>query len=54
MEKTKEKVEMEVTDPHAPRQLTLAQNVILTVKVLAVLGVIFAVLWGINTWTTAS
>jgi hypothetical protein len=37
---------------HAPRHLTLAENAVLTVKVLAVAGVILAVLWGIDAWTT--
>jgi hypothetical protein len=42
-----------VADDHAPRKLTFAENAILTIKVLAVLGLIGAALWGINLWTSA-
>jgi hypothetical protein len=38
---------------HAPRHLTLRQNVILTIKVLGSAGVVVAALWGINLWTSA-
>jgi hypothetical protein len=37
----------------APRKMTLAENVILTVKVLAGFAVLGAVLWGMNLWTSA-
>ena len=38
---------------HAPRKLTFAENVILTMKVLAIAGLLIATLWGMNLWTTA-
>jgi hypothetical protein len=41
----------ESTD-HAPRKLTFAQNVILTVKVLGGAALILAALWGANQWTS--
>jgi len=40
-------------DTHAPRHLTAAENVILTIKVLAIAGVLIAALWGLNLWTSA-
>jgi hypothetical protein len=42
-----------VADDHTPRNLTFAENVILTIKVLVVLGLIGAALWGISLWTFA-
>ena len=41
----------DAVDTHAPRRLTFAENVILTVKVLAGFGLLGAALWGINLWT---
>jgi hypothetical protein len=41
------------SDPYTPRKLTLAENAILTVKVLGMLGVIGAAIWGFNFWTSA-
>jgi hypothetical protein len=41
------------SDPYTPRKLTLAENVILTVKVLGGLGIIGAAIWGFNLWTSA-
>jgi len=38
-------------DLHAPRNLSLVENVILTAKVLTILGLIGATLWGLNVWT---
>lgn len=43
-----------VADPHAPRKMTFAENLILTIKVLAVLGLIGAAIWGIRLWKAAS
>ena len=40
-------------DAHAPRPLTLAQNIVLTLKVLGGLGLLGAVLWVANLWTAA-
>jgi hypothetical protein len=40
-------------DAHAPRPLTLAQNIVLTLKVLGGLGLLGAVLWAANLWTAA-
>jgi len=36
---------------HASRKLTFAENVILTLKVLAGFGLLGALLWGIDLWT---
>jgi hypothetical protein len=41
------------SDPYTPRKLTLAENAILTVKVLGMLGVIGAAIWGFNFWISA-
>ena len=42
------------TEPsHAPRKLTVAENVILTIKILAGAALLMAVLWGANHWTSA-
>ena len=38
---------------HAPRPLTLSENIVLTVKVLAGLGLLGVVLWAANHWTAA-
>jgi hypothetical protein len=40
-------------DAHAPRQLTLAENIVLTLKVLGGLSLLGAVLWAANLWTAA-
>jgi len=40
-------------DGHAPRHLNLAENIALTLKVLAGMGLIGAVLWAANLWTAA-
>jgi len=40
-------------DTHAPRPLSFAQNIVLTLKVLGVLGLIGAGLWAANFWTAA-
>ena len=40
------------TDAHAPRKLTFAENVVLTIKVLGGFGVLGAALWGISLWTS--
>jgi len=42
----------DLADDHAPRKMTFRENVILTIKVLAVLGLLGTVLWGINFWTS--
>jgi hypothetical protein len=38
---------------HAPRPLTFAQNVVLTFKLLAGMGLLGAVLWAASLWTAA-
>jgi len=38
---------------HSPRTLTCAENVLLTAKLLAIAGILGAVLWGLNHWTLA-
>ena len=38
---------------HAPRPLTLTENLVLTLKVLAGLGLLGAALWAANLWTAA-
>jgi hypothetical protein len=40
-------------DEHAPRKPTLAENVIVTIKVLVGFGLFGAALWGIDLWITA-
>ena len=50
--KTTNDREQDVVHDHAPRKLTFAENVILTLKVLAILGLIGAALWGANHWTS--
>jgi hypothetical protein len=42
-----------VVGDHAPRALTFAENVVLTIKVVAVLASIGVALWGIDLWTAA-
>jgi hypothetical protein len=41
-------------DAHAPRPLTLAENIALTLKVLGVVGLLGAALWAANLWTAAN
>ena len=40
-------------ETHVPRRLTLAENIVLTAKVLAVMGLVGAALWAANLWTAA-
>jgi hypothetical protein len=42
-----------IDDAHASRPLTLAENIILTIKVLGGVGLLGALLWAANLWTTA-
>jgi hypothetical protein len=39
-------------DAYTPRKVTFAENVILTIKVFSVLGMVGAALWGMNLWTS--
>jgi hypothetical protein len=39
-------------DPHAPRKLTFSENVLLTIKVLAIAGLLTAALWRISLWNS--
>ncbi len=41
-------------DKHKPRKLTFAQNVILTIKILAVAGFVLTALWGLSLWTSTN
>ena len=41
-------------DAHAPRPLTLTENIALTLKVLGVIGLLGAALWAANLWTAAN
>ena len=41
------------TNANAPQKMTLAENVILTLKLLAGLGLIGLALWGIILWKAA-
>ena len=41
-------MENETRMPGEPRKLTTAQNAVMTVKLMAVIGVIIAALWGLN------
>ena len=43
---------LEDAGDHTPRKLTFAENLILTIKVLAIAGLIMAALWGANHWTS--
>ena len=43
-----------VSEDHRPRKMTLAENVILTIKILAIAGLIMASLWGISYGTSAN
>ena len=48
--------EVEVDDAtvvNGPRKMTFAENVILTIKVLAGFGLLGAALWGISFWKAA-
>ncbi len=38
-------------DVHAPRKMSVGENVVLTIKVLVGFGLLGAALWGINLWT---
>jgi hypothetical protein len=40
-------------DRHAPRHLTFAENLKLTIKVLAMAALLIATLWGLSLWTAA-
>ncbi len=40
-------------DAHKPRPLTLAENVVLTLKVLGGLAVLGGAIWAANLWTAA-
>jgi len=40
-------------DEHTPRPLTFGENIVLTLKVLAGLGLLGAGLWAANLWTAA-
>ena len=54
--KTRRDVSEDATadNTHASRPLTLVENVVLTAKVLAVMGLIGAALWAANLWTAAN
>lgn len=43
----------DVDNSFAPRRLTFSENLILTIKVLAAGGLLFASLWGLKLWTSA-
>jgi len=40
-------------DTHASRPLTIAENIVLTLKVLAGMGLLGAALWVASLWTAA-
>ncbi len=40
-------------DAHAPRPLTLGENIVLTLKVLGGIGLLGAALWAASYWTAA-
>ena len=42
-----------VAEDHGPRKMTRTENVILTIKILAIAGLIMASLWGISYWKSA-
>ena len=39
------------TDQYVPGRLTLAENIVLTIKVLGGMGLLGAALWAVNVWT---
>jgi hypothetical protein len=42
----------DVSDVQASRKMTFAENVIATVKVLAVFGLLGVALWAVDLWTS--
>lgn len=40
-------------EAYSSRKMTFAENVILTIKLLAGFGLLGAVLWGVSLWTLA-
>jgi hypothetical protein len=40
-------------DAHAPRPLTLVENIVVTLKVLAGMGLVGVALWAANLWIAA-
>ena len=53
--KTPSVVEMEAENArHSPRNLTPAQNALMTIKVLVAAGVLLAAIWGLNQWITSA
>lgn len=48
------KPENVVTEDLSPRKLTVAENVILTIKVLVGFGLLGAALWGLSMWKSGS
>jgi len=43
-----------LNDVHAPRPLTFAENMVLTLKLLAGAGLLSAALWAASLWTAAN
>ena len=43
--------DVESMDAHAPRKMTVKENVVLTIKVLGGFGLLGAALWTVNLWT---
>jgi len=39
-------------EDYAPRKVTLAENLMLSLKIAAIAGVVFAAFWGIEQWTS--
>jgi hypothetical protein len=39
---------------YAPDKLTFKDNVVLTIKILAIAGSLLAALWGLSAWTSAT
>ncbi|HTS60778.1 MAG TPA: hypothetical protein VMH28_02080 [Candidatus Acidoferrales bacterium] len=37
---------------YAPRKMTLAENVVMTIQVLAGFGLLGGAIWALNTWTS--
>lgn len=42
------------TDAHTPRPLTSFENIVLTFKLVAGLGVVGALLWAVDRWAAAN
>ncbi len=40
-------------DSYAPRKMTFAANLILTIKIFAIIGAILGAVWGVDQWVSS-